>query len=270
MMLARVLMVLIAAYAEDSRPPASGGPNITIVNGQPAVQCAWNWQVGLKLSRRSNPGCGGTLIDPETVLTAAHCLAGKRADGIYVVAGEWNLRERSGNEQVIRSTRLVSHPDYDPWTLEFDLGLIKLSEPMQLCGCVGTADLPDDVSDDIDPGEENNCWITGWGTLRSGGSSPNILQEAQVNVMSNDDCWQKYGYSESEIKPSMLCAQGVLPDGRITDACAGDSGGPLVCERDGVWKVYGATSWGYGCASQSYPGIWARVAPLIDWIQAEM
>eukprot|EP00959_Pyramimonas_sp_CCMP1952_P468002 9492510-Pyramimonas_sp.AAC.1 len=69
----------------------------------------------------------------------------------------------------------------------------------------------------------------------------------------------------------MLCAQGVNSAGQVTDACQGDSGGPLVCASGGAaYVLHGATSWGYGCAMQSYPGVWSRVSYVRDWIDEVM
>lgn len=239
----------------------SSGPNMSIVNGEDAPECAWKWQVGLKSSRTGRPWCGGMLVSPEWVLTAAHCLAGEPQNGIWVVAGEWNVRTTSGNEQTVQSASWVDHPQYDRSTTDHDFGLIRLSSPMEMNGCVGTVCLPEA---DVAPG--STCWITGWGTLSSGGSSPDILQEAAVGVLSNQDC-KNTNYASSQITDSMLCAQGRNSNG-ITDACQGDSGGPLVCESSGIWTVYGATSWGSGCAGENYPGIWARIHYVIDWINS--
>merc|ERR1719162_49550 len=142
--------------------------------------------------------------------------------------------------------------------------MVRLDSPVTINECVGTACLP---SPGADVPAGSRCWITGWGDLRSGGSPPEVLQEAEVNIISNDDCVNNFGYRQNNIDDAMICAQGQTVDGKIKDGCQGYSGGPLVCETSGRWSVYGATSWGKGCANEDYPGIWARVHKELDWIE---
>jgi chymotrypsin len=258
---ARVSKAARSCGAQGARS-AGNGTGAQIVNGDDAAECVWKWQVGLRQGSSGLPFCGGTLISEDWIMTAAHC--GSRAD-FNVVAGDWKPRETSGKEQSRRAVQLFRHPSYSRFRQSWDFSLVRVDRPFEMTDCVGTACLPE--GDDIAPGSE--CWISGWGTLSSGGYQPNILQEAKVDTISNQDCHGKFGYTPSQIDDTMLCAQG-KSGGAIVDACQGDSGGPLVCESGGVWTLYGATSWGRGCASARFPGVWARVHHVMDWVDSVM
>jgi len=256
------LALMLAAGGSAARIKKHRNASIAIVNGQPADECEWTHQVGLTRSAGSSTFCGGMLLTAEWVLTAAHCMV---INPINVVAGEWSTTSTSGNEQNRAAAQIISHPSYNSRTMSNDFALIKVASPFTLNSCVGTVRLP---TSDVAAG--TSCWITGWGTLSSGGSTPTILQEAEVTVISNSECMSNYGYSTGEITESMLCANGRSASGGITDACQGDSGGPLVCAEGGSWVIHGATSWGYGCAGANYPGVWSRVYNQLGWIQDTM
>jgi len=258
-MVRSAILALLVGSAGAARKHRNRNASISIVNGQPAAECEWSHQVGLTDRPGRTPFCGGMLISADWVLTAAHCLVG--SSRINVVAGEWSLRSRSDNEQNRYTAKIISHPEYNDRTYGYDYGLLKLESPMELNKCVGTVRLP---TKDVSPW--TSCWITGWGTLRSGGNQPETLQEARVQIIAKSECRSKYGYSSDQITDQMICAQGRAANGGITDACQGDSGGPLVCEEGGSWVIHGATSWGYGCAGATYPGVWARVYNQLDWI----
>jgi len=240
-----------------------GDSNISasIVNGEDAPECAWRWQVALrKRSWNKRVFCGGMLLSPEWVLTAAHCAS--RAD-FDVVAGEHSTGSTGGREQFRRATKVIRHFNYNPNIWDYDYAMVKLDQPVEMGDCAGTICLPTEA--DVAPGTA--CWITGWGSERIGGSLKDILQQAEVNTISIADCANNFGYDDCKITSNMLCAQGRTDDGNIIDACAGDSGGPLVCEAGGVWTLYGITSWGQGCAGPDHPGVWSRVHQAMDWIQ---
>lgn len=242
---------LLSCGAKGRSTSASSEPNISIVNGKPAAECEWRWQV--TLSDHIGHFCGGMLITPEWVLSAAHCQGGT----FDVVAGQHDLSRASGKEQTRAVERTIPHPQYDRATTDWDFMLLKVDTPFDMNDCVGTVCLPDS---DVRPG--TSCWITGWGTLSSGGPGARVLQEGEVQIVSSSDCGS---YGPGQITNAMLCAQG-RNNSDVIDACQGDSGGPLVCQSGGSWFIHGATSWGYGCADKDYPGVWAKVTSALSWI----
>ena len=95
-----------------------------------------------------------------------------------------------------------------------------------------------------------------------GGSATNNLQYVRVPAITNSACNSAYGGS---ITDSMICAG--YPGVGGKDACQGDSGGPFVCDNNGNAVIAGVVSWGYGCADAKYPGVYARVTTVLDWVK---
>jgi len=227
-----------------------------IVNGRDAANCSWPWQVAL--TSLDSSFCGGTIVHPEWVVSAAHCFEGNLGNDKFIVAGMHDVRVQSGG--IVQKIRIVEkrlHSLYnDPNGMSNDLALLRLETPLTFNECVKPACLPDADESLNSPPVGSECWITGWGTLRAGGAAPNIHQEASVNILSNQECSEM----QDGVDSTMLCANGQNSDGQTTDACQGDSGGPLVCKADGKWFLHGATSWGIGCADPNFPGVWARIS----------
>ncbi|XP_078352104.1 MAM and LDL-receptor class A domain-containing protein 2-like [Oculina patagonica] len=236
-----------------------------IVGGTVAPVNSWPWQVMVTDSYGSQ-FCGGSLVDRYWVVTAAHCMARKTPSSVKIRLGAHYRTQRSvGTEQDIGVAKIIMHENYNsPLKYSNDIALINLVRPADLGEEVGLVCLPDTGHHLPFDNVNKKCWITGWGSLSSWGSSPNTLRQASVPLVSKQRCASAF---PSEIDDSMLCAG--LAAGGI-DTCSGDSGGPLVCEFNGTWYLEGVTSWGYGCAQPGKYGMYANVRNLKSWLLSNM
>jgi len=252
--------------APPTAAPPSGScgvrPSTRIVGGTDANHGDWPWQALLRYKPTGAQFCGGALVHPQWVVTASHCLQSMDVKNLIVRMGAHKRTKTVGTEQDIPASKIIMHKSYQsPKQYSNDIALIKLSLPVKLDKYSNLVCLPESISDAA-PGTK--CWITGWGTLSSGGSQPETLQQASVPIVKQDTCKASY---PNEIDSTMICAG--LQKGGV-DACQGDSGGPMVCETGGRFYLHGATSWGYGCAAPDKYGVYARVKYLHSWIKTQM
>merc|ERR1711981_266560 len=198
--------------------------------------------------------------DETTVMCAAHCFdKGQSMSGYNIRAGVKDKGDNSG--QTIEIANGVWNEEMPYVGNNNDFIILKLSSTLTFNDNVGPACLPD--PDHAPDTKGQTCFVSGWGTLSSGGSSPSALQWVAVPTVTNDQCNQAY----NGITDSMICAG--LPEGG-KDSCQGDSGGPFVCRDNGKAVLTGVVSFGIGCALADYPGVYARTTAVLDWVKANM
>ncbi|XP_027226075.2 uncharacterized protein [Penaeus vannamei] len=226
-----------------------------IVGGQDANRGEFPWQVGIKLSWGGR--CGGSLIKPRWVLTAAHCyMSGFTSTTVYLGDHDRSVNEEGSFE--MQAASVTVHPDFDSLTLDNDIALLKLSSPVTFSSTVAPICLarPSEVP------QSGVGITTGWGTTAWQGSTATVLQKVAVDYISNAWCTQLYN-DRFDITDNMVCTY--TPK---KDACQGDSGGPLIARAaDGRWVLTGVVSFGDECAKKDSPGVFTRVPNYISWIE---
>jgi len=245
-------------------------PGPRVIRGKTSKQGQWPWQIAMYYNGRFT--CGGTLINPMWVVTAAHCVRyWRNPSGYEIVLGDLKRTYKSRHEQKVGVAKIIKHPSYyKPTKLNNDIALMKLKTPARFTDQVQPICLPN-TGDDIPVGTK--CYISGWGKIQHPGSSVDNLQHAGMRVISNAECTRtnkKYEAKGIFVTDQMICANNGA--GAWQSGCHGDSGGPFVCQgSDGRWTLHGAVSWGSPfCDIRDSSTAFARVTKFRSWIDQEI
>ncbi|XP_019944012.1 transmembrane protease serine 4a isoform X2 [Paralichthys olivaceus] len=226
-----------------------------IIGGSDALIEDWPWQVSLQQGGQHT--CGGSLVSPRWVVTAAHCFTGskKELSRWRVVSGQTFMGTLGGSYV----DRIIVNGNYDPARNDYDIALMRLRSPITVADARKPVCLPPEA---FGLAAGASMAVTGWGYLEENGKVSPSLQKASIPLIDHTVCSSPKVYGSS-VTQRMMCA-GFL-EGKV-DACQGDSGGPLVHFTSSRWHLVGVVSWGVGCARKGRPGVYCNVEEMLNWI----
>ncbi|KAK7571064.1 hypothetical protein V9T40_014668 [Parthenolecanium corni] len=221
----------------------------------------WPWMATILDTNGYVQFCGGTLLNRQYILTAAHCFAEpgseKTKDDVVIRLGEYDLFEDDETKyQDIFVKTIETHESYDPSTKQNDIALVKLERSVEYNQYVRPLCLP---NIDVKPNE--TIFVAGWGATESEGEHSSVLLDVAIPVVDHNTCADLHGANVD--KEKNLCA-----GTENKDSCQGDSGGPLLFQEENDqkrWMIAGIVSWGRGCGDYT-PGVYTNVRHYMDWI----
>ncbi|XP_065312787.1 trypsin-like, partial [Gordionus sp. m RMFG-2023] len=246
---------LLTLCGKTSKKPIGCGKLKNIYGGTDARSHSWPWMAVILNEDADKVECGGFLISPKTIITAAHCVNSENSIDFLVGLGVHDIENIQEND-LYNIYKIIIHRDFNVINADNDIAIIVLKDSADFSDNIQPICLP---SKDID--EIKKCYSSGWGsTYRNSGQSRYIKQVC-LPLIPWKDCKDIYG---NDLTKNMICA-GDIKRG-VIDTCEGDSDGPLMCYTN-KWEVYGITSWGYGCGEPNNPGVFTDINRFIDWIE---
>lgn len=258
---------IVLRNAPESRSGSSQTANVNLridprmVGGEPVEIKENPWQVALVFGTAPDPVrvqfCGGSLIRPGWVITAAHCVDRNTTPGkVDVISG--TTYYKYGGERV-KVKAIIVHENWNPVSNENDVALLQLDRDLLEAATVKIA------AGDLTIPDNTNLIVSGWGAIFENGPGSEILLGAFIPIVANTTC-DRDSY-RGKIKAGMLCAG--LRDGGL-DSCQGDSGGPAVVKINGLSTLVGIVSFGEGCARREKYGVYTRVSFYRSWIDGKL
>ncbi|XP_023237407.1 chymotrypsin B-like [Centruroides sculpturatus] len=254
----------LSYYEEDNRPTCITDMDFQnarygrVFNGQNAKMNDFRFVVAIMMNYQ--PICAATLITERHSMTAAHCLYGASffIGFMTLNIGAYDLRTNKEVTNYLRKIkRYYLHPEYLSRNSNNDICIIEFSPPVHLGKDLKAIALP---PQNIQPIPYTPCIVWGWGRTSYKGSTPSILQRADLMIVSKERCQES---SRIRSTKTVICAAGSNGE----SPCNGDSGSALLVQINNFYVAYGITSYGSAtCKTNNLPAFFTDVSKYINWI----
>lgn len=254
---------LISLFLHVNILSAAQAVNLRVVNGVTVPTQSDKWEWILSLRQDGSHICGASLIAPTWVVTASHCIYSygelAQANSISVMSGSYNV---NSNENIVSVKRIIKHPSYNETTVDNDIALIELAQPITNITPIAL----DRASPLL---KDTQSWVAGWGNMSTSGSDyPDNLMEVNLKIIDFNTCNYYYELDGTQLTSNMFCS-GYMNGSQ--DSCQGDSGGPLITAGNNGYALTGVVSFGgsleQACGAKNYPGVYTKVQNYVDWVQ---
>lgn len=241
--------------------------NERIVGGEKTTIAQNPWQVALVWAQSTNnvkaQFCGGSIISPEWVVTAAHCIDQRKGPEVIEILSGTDSLTSGGVRSKVSFYRV--HKSYrgegegDNRRHEYDIALLKIDPSRGKLAGTAIAGIAAAEESALSSAIVS---VTGWGVTERRYQATIELQFVEMHYVDNAICNMKRSY-DGRVKDHMLCA-GEADGGK--DTCSGDSGGPATAQIRTARRLVGIVSWGVGCGDPDMYGVYTRVSRFRDWI----
>ncbi|KAG7307798.1 hypothetical protein JYU34_006393 [Plutella xylostella] len=265
----RVLYAFVLCVAAAAAVPAPSPPQSRIVGGSTTTISRYPYGAATLYSWDGSSywqGCGGAVLTPTAVLSAAHCYYFLPGNGV-ITPSRWRVRVGStyansgGSVFTLRS--IIMHPNYDSYSNDFDFAILRTVYGIPLTNIVQQVAI---ASPTYNLPDNSPVWAIGWGLTAYQGQASEQLKHVEVWTFNQNTCRNRLAQLGYGLTDNMLCSGWLDVGGR--GQCNGDSGSPLIhYNQQGQAVVVGVTSWGIDCATAAYGSVSARVSRVSVWIQ---
>ncbi|XP_034024670.1 transmembrane protease serine 2-like [Thalassophryne amazonica] len=230
-------------------------------DSQPVSPGVWPWQVSLQV--RGSHRCGGAMITPYWIVTAAHCVSRNSDPKDWMVYAEMVTPSQTLFNPAHSVSRIIAHEGYSSLTYSNDIALMKLSHPLDISASrnIGPVCLP---NIGLNITVNHKCWTTGFVSTVNG-EGPRLM-ETPVSLIDRVDCNNLAAY-KGRVLRDMMCATNTHTGAH---KCHSDSDGPLVAQKGGLWRLLGVTVSGGQCTEPNKPSVYSNTTYFLEWIYHQM